>query len=115
MLPRDCFQSTEEPKLAHDKGAAFPAAEPRGPDQLLLLVDRGCLGCHLLQSQVSSSAGTWSEEEKTQVRDGVEGLLDSELQHRFHSPGAATGGWQQKVCPSLLSSLGLHPAIQTSR
>lgn len=64
LLPRDCFQSTEEPKLARDKGAAFPAAEPRGPDQLLLLGDRGCFGCHLLQSQVSSSAGTWSEEEE---------------------------------------------------
>lgn len=60
QLPWDCFRSTEEPKLARDKGAAFPAAMPRGPDQR----DWGCFRCHLLQSQVSSSAGTWSEEEE---------------------------------------------------
>lgn len=57
-LPQDCFRSTEEPKLARDKGAAFPPAVPRGPDQLPLPGDGGCFGCHLLHSQVSSSAGT---------------------------------------------------------
>lgn len=54
-LPWDCFPSTEEPKLARDKGAAFPQLRGWGG---------GCSGCHLLESQVSSSAETWSEEER---------------------------------------------------
>lgn len=54
-LPWDCFPSTEEPKLARDKGAAFPQLRGWGG---------GCFGCHLLESQVSSSAETWSEEER---------------------------------------------------
>lgn len=44
------------------------------------------------------------------MRDGVAGPLDSGLQHRFQSPGAAVGVQQEKgwlepmISPSLLSS-----------